>query len=104
MGRGAQCDGTNVLRMRLNRNGATAIALEMRGKRTRTRAGEKEAKKSTAAEVEAAMQQMRFSNDGEDHRKARASRNQARALKTAQALLRCRGRISRRSAGPSSYR
>jgi hypothetical protein len=44
MGRGAQCDGTNVLRMRLNRNGATAIALEMRGKRKRTRAGEKEAR------------------------------------------------------------
>jgi len=36
MGRGAQCDGTNVLRMGLHRNGATAIALEMRGNRKRT--------------------------------------------------------------------
>jgi hypothetical protein len=33
MGRGAQSGGTKVLRMRLHRNGATAIVRDIRGER-----------------------------------------------------------------------
>jgi len=89
MGRGAQCDGTNVCgcdcpamvqQQSRGKCEGSANAHTCGRKRSAIRRSESrfwKAMKSTADEVEAAMQPMRFSNGGGDHRRAQASRNRA---------------------------